>query len=185
MYVIMGKGAEFLEAGHKDEIYRGATETNYGMEYNVNDENDPYGHRSFTGYYTVVEGYSAAYAEYGILPEGNRFLTHLDELKKTVTAMAAGEMETTVPIVSRSQMESMVHILLEKIQNFSKVYDKLYQYAVKIMRTHAPKRVSEMVDRVVANMQRFETVGVMGFCAVKFGELTIPEDDWPAAVLIV
>ena len=37
----------------------------------------------------------------------------------------------------------------------------------------------------VANMLFFETVGVMGFCAVKSGELTVPGDNLPAAVLIV
>lgn len=185
LFVVMRKAAEHLETGCKDEIYRGAAGTNYGTEYDINDENDPYGHRSFAGYSQVVEGYSATYAEFGVLPERNRFLTHLEELRKNVTAMAAGEMEATVPIVGRSQMESMEHILRQEIRDFGKVYDDLYQYAVRIMRTHAPEGISEMVDNVVANMLFFETVGVMGFCAVRSGELTIPGDDFPAAVIIV
>ena len=102
-----------------------------------------------------------------------------------MAAMAAREMEATVPIVSGGQMESMEHILQQEIQDFGKVYDNLYQYAVRIMRTHAPEGISEMVDNVVANTLFFETVGVMGFCAVKSGELTIPGDDLPAAVIIV
>ena len=188
LFKVMRKAAEHLETGHKDEIYRGASGTNYGTQYDVNDENDendPHGHRSFAGYYTVVEDYSAMYAEYGVIPEGNRFLTHLEELRKNVAAMAAGEMEATVPIVNRSQMESMEYILRNEIRGFGNVYDKLYQCAVKIMRTHAPEGISEMVDNVVANMLFFETVGLMGFCVVKSGELTVPEDDLPAAVLIV
>lgn len=185
LFVIMRKAAEHLETGRKDEIYRGAAGTNYGTEYDVNDENDPHGHRSFAGYSHVVEKYSATYAEFGVLPEENRFLTHLEDLKKNVAAMAAGEMEATVPIVSGRQMETVEHILRQEIQNFGKVYDKLYQYAVKIMRTHAPVSISEMVDNVVANMLFFETVGEMGFCAVKSGELTIPGDDLPTAVLIM
>ena len=185
LFVVIRKAAEHLDTGRKDEIYRGAAGINYGTEYDINDENDPYGHRSFAGYSLVVEGYSATYAEFGVLPEGNRFLTHLEELRKNVAAMAAGEMETTVPIVNRSQMESVEHILQQEIQDFGKVYDKLYRYAVKIMRTHAPESVSELVDNVVANVLLFETVGVMGFCAVKSGELTIPGDDVPTAVIIV
>ena len=185
LFVIMRKGTELLATGHKDEIYRGAAGTNYGTEYDGNDENDPYGHRSFAGYFQVVEGYSATYAEFGVLPEKNRFLAHLEELKKNVAEMAAGGIETTVPIVSRSQMESIEHILQQEIRDLGKVYDKLHRNAVKIMRAHAPESVAEMVDNVVANTLLFETVGVMGFCAVKSGELTVPGDDLPAAVLIV
>ena len=185
LYVLMRKGGECLDASHKDDIYRGAVGTNYGTEYGDYDDNDPYGQRSFAGYCPVVEGFSATYAEFGVLPQGNCFSTHLEELKKNVAAMAAGEMETSVPIVSVSQMESMEHILQQEIRDFGKVYDKLYQYAAKIMRTHAPESVSEMVDNVVANVLYFQTVGVIGFCAVKSGELTIPEDDLPTAVLIV
>ena len=185
LFKVMRKAAEHLETGHKDEIYRGAAGTNYGTEYDVNDENDPRGDRSFAEYHLVVEGYSASYAEFRVIPESNRFLTHLEELRKNVAAMAAGEMEATVPIVSGRQMESIEQILRQEIQDFGKVYDKLYQCAVKIMRIHAPEGISEMVDNVVANMLLFETVGLMGFCAVKSGELTVPGDDLPAAVLIV
>ena len=185
LFKVMRKAAEHLETDHKDEIYKGAAGTNYGTEYDANDENDPRGHRSFAGYHLVVEGYSASYAEFMVLPEGNRFLTHLEELRKNVAAMAAGEMKATVPIVSGRQMELMERILRQEIRDFGNVYDKLYQCAVKIMRTHAPEGISERVDNVVANMLFFETVGLIGFCAVKSGELTVPGDDLPAAVLIV
>ena len=185
LFELMRKGNMQLGSSHKDEIYKGAAGTNYGTEYDGNDEDDSYGCYSFAGYYAIVEGYSATFAEFGVLPKKNRFLTHLDELKSKVAAMAEGKLEATVPIVSRSQRESIENILQQEIEGFGKVYDKLYRCAVEIMRTHAPASVASMVEDVVANTLLFETVGVMGVCAVKSGELMIPEDDLPAAVLIV
>ena len=42
-----------------------------------------------------------------------------------------------------------------------------------------------MVDNVIANMLFFDTVGLMGAYGVKSGELKIPQDDSPVAVMIV
>ena len=94
-------------------------------------------------------------------------------------------MVPAIPIVSRSQMKAIENSLQQEIWAVGKVYGKLYQYAVKIMRTHAPEGVVPMVNNVVANMLFFDTVGLMGACGVKSGELKIPQDDFPVAVMIV
>ena len=185
LFELMRKGCKSLNSEHKDEIYRGAAGTNYGTEYDGNDKNDPYACYSFAGYCSVLEGYSATYAEFCVLPPNNRFSAHYDQLKKDVPVMAEGRMEPTVPIINQSQREAIESILLQEIEEIGKVYDKLYHCAAKIMRTHAPENVAPMVDNVVANTLFFDTVGMMGACAVKSGELTIPGDDLPAAVLIV
>ena len=129
--------------------------------------------------------FSAAFAEFGVLPKKNHFLTHLDELKKNVADMAAGKMEPTVPIISQSQVKMMEEILRQEIEDFGKVYERLYQCAVQIMRVHAPQNVSPMVDNVVSNTLFFHTVGLIGACGVKSEKLAVPQDDLPAAVMIV
>ena len=184
LFEIMRKGKDSLETVFSNEIYSGAAGTNYGTEYDSCDENDSYGCYSFAGYCSVTEGYSATYAEFGVLPQKNRFRTHLDTLKKNVAAMAEGKTKSIVPIVRRSQLEVIDDILRQEIEEFSKVYQKLYKTAVKIMRTHAPEGVVSMVGDVMANALFFDTVGVFGHCAVKSEKLTIPEDDLPAAVLV-
>ena len=185
LFEIIRKGKDSLGMVFNSEIYSGAAGTNYGTEYDSCDEHDLYGCYSFAGYCTVTEGYSATYAEFGILPQKNRFQTHLDTLKKNVTAMAEGKMESIVPIVRKSQQELIDDILRQEIKAFGQVYQKLYKTAVKIMRAHAPESVSSMVDNVMANALFFDTVGIWGYCAVKSEKMTIPEDNLPAAVLVI
>lgn len=184
-FVLLRKGSMSLDTSQKDEIYRGAEGTNYGKEYDNDDADDPYACYSFAGYFSVIEGYSATFADFCILPKKNHFLTHLDQIKKDVSGMADGTTEPTIPIVSRSQMKAIENSLQQEIEAVGKIYGKLYQCAVKIMRTHAPEGVVSMVDNVIANMLFFDTVGLMGACGVKSGELKIPQDDFPVAVMIV
>lgn len=185
LFELIRKGCKLLNSEHKGEIYKGAAGTNYGREYDGNNENDPYACYSFAGYCSVLEGYSATYAEFCVLPPKNRFSAHYDQLKKDVPVMAEGRIEPTVPIVNQNQREVIESILHQEIEEIGKVYDKLYHCAGKIMGAHAPKNVAPMVDNVVANTLFFDTVGLMGACAVKSGELTVPGDNLPAAVLIV
>lgn len=73
-FVLLRKGSMLLETGKKDEIYSGAEGTNYGTEYEDNDVDDSYACYSFAGYFSVIEGYNATFADFCVLPRKNRFL---------------------------------------------------------------------------------------------------------------
>ena len=98
---------------------------------------DSYACHSFAGYFSIVEGYSATFADFGVLPGRTHFLTHLDQIKKDVSGMEDGKTGLKIPVVSCSQMKAIEDSLKSEIEAVGRVYGKLFQCAVKIMRTHA------------------------------------------------
>lgn len=60
----------------------------YGSTYEI-EKDHPYGTGGFAGYNGFYPGYAACYADYGILPEKNRFFSHGDEIIHCLEAVVA------------------------------------------------------------------------------------------------
>lgn len=188
LYEMMRNGIKLFDARHtaelsKDELYHGTMGINYGSCYDPADISE-YTVYSFAGYRELTEGYAASHADFGILPQKNWLIPRQEELKNGLPAVLAGIREPFAPIVSQAEQNIILGILQPEIEAFGRLYESLYQYAVQIMRVHAPASVAPIVDKVMANALLFETVGFIGACAVKSGALTIPDNDLPLAMLI-
>ena len=188
LYEMMRNGHERFHAEHKDsfppdKIYGNATGTVYGSCYTLPDDSE-YACSNFAGYGEISKDYAVSYADFGILPKKNRLITNEEEVRKNLSGVLAGEIPPFAPIVSQEEKAAIGQILQPEAEEFGKLYEALYEHAVKIMQTHAPENVTPVVGRVMANCLFFETVGLMGVCAVKSGELTVPENSLPCSVLI-
>lgn len=171
--------AEFLQ----DDLYRGVKGINYASCYDPADISE-YTAYCFAGYRELIKGYAASHADFGILPRKNWLIPRQEELNNRLPAVLAGTEKPFAPIVSQAEIKIILEILQPEIEAFGRLYESLYQYAVQIMRVHAPAGVASIVDKVMANTLLFETLGFIGACAVKSGALTIPDSDLPLAMLI-
>lgn len=188
LYEMMRNGIKLFDARHsaelsKDELYHGTMGINYGSCYDPADISE-YMVYNFAGYRELAEGYAASHADFGILPQKNWLIPRQEELKDSLPAVLAGTAKPFAPIVSQAEQNIILGILQSEIEAFGRLYESLYQYAVQIMRVHAPAGVAPIIDKVMANTLLFETVGFIGVCAVKSGALTIPDNDLPLAMLI-
>lgn len=162
----------------ESEIYRGATGTCYGLNYE-SPEDDTYIANTFAGYWPINAHYAASYADFGILPPKNRWTAHSGKVAEMLENTLAGNASPAIPVVSGQQKGAIEEILRKEAAAFAKIYESLYDCALSIMKVHAPESVAQIADRVVANSLLFHTVGLIGACAVRSGALTIPEDELP------
>lgn len=182
LFEMTREGWELFRAGREEglpenEIY-GKDAVCYGSTCEVGREH-PYGTDGFAGYCGFHPGYAASYADYGILPEKNRFFSHGDEVTRSLDAALAGEAWAIVPVFDRDQKKAVMAILREEIVSFAGLFEALFGCALSIMRVHAPESAGKIIEPVTASVLLSIAVGLVGGLAVRSGALTIPEDDRP------
>lgn len=167
----------------KDKICNGATGTNYGVSGDLKDE---YRCDAFAGYAGIDQDYYASVADFGILPEKNHFFK--DENRKAVAGkirdVLSGKIEPEFMILTVSEEQRLFEILEEEISQMAELYEKLFSCACGVMRIHAPKSIGDQIDRIVFQTLIFDTVGLIGACAVKSEMLPMPDFDGAAPVLV-
>lgn len=139
---------------------------------------------NFAGYCGINAHYAASYADYGILPAGRRFSAHLAAIAAGLDGVLAGDAEALVPVVSGEQKAKILEILQEEIHDFAKLFESLYGCALSILKAHAPESMAQIAGNVLSRVLLFHTVGLIGFCAVQSGALSIPEDDLPLGGMV-
>lgn len=157
-------------------LYSGLNGICYGHTYEVPSD-CVYKLPSCAGYCQVGGCYAASYADFGILPDKNRYTSHMEEVKASLDAMLSGEADALLPVVTKEQKGAALEILQEEISAFASLFDTLCGCARSILQAHAPESVSALIDPVLANVLFFKTVSLFGVCAVRTEALTIPEDE--------
>lgn len=165
----------------KDEIYRGATGINYGIDYD--EYCDEFSCNSFAGYSRIDDNYAAAFANFGILPEKNWYVFSNNEASAAIKAVK-NQANSSFVILTKPQLTDILNLFEEELDKMSDLYELLSKKACEIMRVHAPKSVVEMIDKIICSTIYFRTIGLIGACIVKSGTLPLPDFDSPAAAYI-
>ena len=168
----------------QDRLYDKATGVNYGLS--LETQPKAFACDAFAGYAGIDETYYASVADFGVLPEKNRYFARLDrkafaeKIRKTVS----GQIEPEFILLTEREEQTLFELLRDERVLMANLYDGLFACACKVMKAHAPKRLGEMVDRIVFQTLFFRTVGLIGGCAVQSGLLALPDFDGPAALYV-
>lgn len=177
---------KYPELAKRDTLYDGASGTNYGISHDMTDNVlECFGCAGFAGYAGIDDEYFACAADFNILPEKNRFFT-LDrsEFAAKLHHIAAGEAQSEFMILTEAEEARLFVILSPEISQMSALYDRMFECACRLMHSHAPKSVGTQIDRIMYQTLFFETVGLIGACALRSGALSIPDFDGPAAMYV-
>lgn len=179
LFEIFRQGSTQSKAEHKDSsdalnLYSHLDGVCYGTTYDFPNDSI-YRANSCAGYCPIKDRYAASFADFNILPVKNRCTSHFDDVKASLDMMLSGKTDALLPIVTMEQKDSILEILQDEISAFARLYDALHDCACSIMRVHAPESVGTLVNRVLANVLFFKTIGFIGACAVRTNVLSIPE----------
>lgn len=175
---------KYPQYAEKSEIYQGATGTNYGT---VNHEYEgQYECYAFAGYAGIDENYYAMAADFGVLPEKNRYFSGLDKeaLCTKIYDTVAGAIKPEFIIFTEAEEDTFCRILDTLTDLMAELYDKLFACACRVMKQHAPEKMAAEAERIVFQTLLFRTNGLIGGCAVDSGELKLPEQEGPMAFYV-
>lgn len=172
------------ELAKKGEIYQGAAGTNYGTV--GNEYGGRYGCNTFAGYSGIDESYYAVAADFGVLPEKNRYFSGLDMevFGKKIRDTVAGTMEPEFLIFTEEEEDTLCRILDSLSGQITEFYETLYACACNVMKIHAPEQVAGEVEKIVFQTLLFRSLGLFSGFAVDSGELTVPEVEGPLACYV-
>ncbi len=175
---------KYPELAKKEEIYQGAAGTNYGTV--ENEYEGKYGCYTFAGYSGIDENYYAMAADFGVLPEKNRYFTgqDMEMFCKKIYDTAAGTMEPEFLVFTKEEEGALCRILDSLSGQITALYEKLYACACEVMKLHAPEQVATVADRIVFQTLLFRCVGLFGGFAVESGELVVPDVEGPLAFYV-
>lgn len=159
-------------------LYADATGINVGNAYSEVD--GPYETYGFAGYSRVNKDYAAAFADFGILPLKNRYLQH--PVQTVIDAIYAGSEKYV--IFDRAQLAGTEALLEPQIRAMADLYEQMVSLGQKLLRNHAPQSVAELIPDVIAKLLFFDTVGLLGKCALDSGALRLPDTEEPLAVFL-
>lgn len=184
----MGQGCfslRYPQYEQKGEIYQGAAGTNYGeVDSNLTGE---FSCSAFAGYSGIDEEYYAMAADFGVLPEENRYFTGLDkeQFRERIEKTVNGEMPPEFLVLTKEEERALGEVLKGEAEQMADLYETLFACASLLMKAHAPKQIEGQVERIVYQTLLFRTAGLLGGCAVQSGELAVPEFEGPAAVCVL
>jgi len=175
---------KYPELSKKGEIYQGAAGTNYGTV--ENEYEGKYGCYTFAGYSGIDENYYAVAADFGVLPEKNRYFTAQDTevFRKKIYETVAGTLEPEFLIFTEKEEDTLCRILDSLSGQMTELYEKMYACACDILKQHAPEQVAAVTEKIVFQTLLFRCVGLFGGFAVESGELTVPEVEGPLAFYV-
>lgn len=175
---------EYVNLQEKEKLYDNATGTNYGTS--SNEYSGEFGCYAFAGYSGIDENYYASGADFGILPEKNWYFQTVDHAvwKEKIYQMVLGEIKPECMILTKEEEKKLFEILSTELLMMKELYKKLFLCACQLMHIHAPKSVSKKIEHIVFQTLFFRTVGLLGACAVKSGELALPNFDGPVAIYV-
>lgn len=166
----------------KDKLYRGATGINYGVDYDDFSDDSQYSCNSFAGYAGVDENYAFSFADFGVLPEKNRYCFKSADHKKMLYDSLNDPANAAFAVMTDEELRACEKILAQETDAVADIYTYLNDTATEIMFTHAPANVKEQIAHIVGNVIFFRTVGYLGACAAETGVIFVPEDDKAVAL---
>ncbi len=183
LWLVMHRGNTLFNRLNNDRysyqtIYAHATGINVGINYT--EDESPYTTFGFAGYSHINEDYAAAFADFGILPPKNRYLQH--DIQAVEDAVCADSGEYVV--FHGTQLSQTENLLEPQIRAMADLYEKMVSAAQTLLLSHAPESVAELVPNVVGKLLFFDTVGLLGKCALDSGALRLPDTEYPLAAFL-
>ena len=168
----------------KDKLYDDTTGTNYGISNNGHDGD--FGCDACAGYAEIDERYYVSAADFGVLPENNRYFANVDRtaFKEKLYKIVSGAVEPEFIILNEEEEKSLFEILSAAVSMMAELYNQLFSCACQLMYIHAPESIRLKIDRIVFQTLFSETVGLIGCCAIRCGSLVLPDFDGPVAMYV-
>lgn len=160
-------------------LYGDATGIIVGRAY-TEEQDSPYHTYGFAGYSRIDDGCAAAFADFGILPPQNRYLRQ--DVQAVRDAVYAGTGEYV--LFEQAQLSEVEHLLKPQIQAMADLYEQMIALSRTLLLNHAPQSVAGLVPDVIGKTLFFDTVGLLGKCALDSGALGLPQTDSPLAVFL-
>ncbi len=181
LWMLMRRGhEEFVNSNpgfnKKTEIYNGATGINYGVDYDRLSDADDYGCDAFAGYAGIDANYAVSFADFGVLPEKNRYCLRTAEYKEKIYASISNPENAALVVMTPKQISFAESVFSKEINAMSEIYSYLNKTATEIMLIHAPNHVKEYISHIIGSTIFFRTAGLIGACAYGTGMLCIPDD---------
>lgn len=159
-------------------IYAHATGINVATDYF--EEESPFTTYGFAGYSRVDGNYAAAYADFGILPPKNRYLQQ--NVQSVRDAVYAGSGEYV--LFNGTQLSEVENLLKPQIRAMADLHEQMISAAQELLRSHSPESVWELIPNVIGMSLFYDTVGLLGKCALDSGSLSLPDTEYPLAVFL-
>ena len=170
------------ELQKKNELYAGASGTNYGIS--LEEVAEEWESHAFAGYSGIDAEFYAVFADFGVLPEKNRYSMEQGELGAKVRKVLAGELPPEFMIFTAEEEARMLSLIAPEIAAMKELYERMHTCACKLMAVHAPKSVEDQIAPILFQSLFFQTVGFVGNCAVLSGALEVPCADGPVALYV-
>ena len=170
------------ELQQKSELYTGASGTNYGIS--VEEVAEEWESHAFAGYSGIDAEFYAVFADFGVLPEKNRYSMQQGELGAKIRKVLAGEQPPEFMIFTAEEEAWMLTLIAPEIATLKELYERMHTCACKLMTVHAPKSVEDQIAPILFQSLFFQTVGFIGNCAVLSGALEVPCVDGPVALYV-
>ncbi len=165
----------------RDELYQGATGTNYGSDYD--EDEGEYGCDAFAGYGKIDNDFAVSFGNFKVLSQKNYFEFNKEVKEKIYYSLENKEKPKCI-IFNEKQLNATLEIMDSVFEIMAELYEELFSISCKIMREHAPKSVKSIIEKVIGNTLYFRTIGFIGNCIVKSGNLSLPDYDDPAAMYV-
>lgn len=183
LWLVMHRGNALFNQRSSEQyswqnIYAHATGINVGINYS--EDESPYTTFGFAGYSHISDDYAAAFADFGVLPEKNRYLQHDTQTVRDAVRADSGE----YVVFRGTQLSEMENLLQPQIRAMADLYEETVSMAQALLLSHAPESVAKLIPHVVGKLLFFDTVGLLGKCALDSGALHLPETEYPLAVFI-
>jgi RNA polymerase sigma factor (sigma-70 family) len=173
---------EHAESTARDALYRGATGINYGVDYN--EYAGEYSADAYAGYVKLNDVYAAAFADFEILPQKNRFSNRTETVTGMIEPTVQGDILPEFMIFTQTEICALSELLAEELIEMKSLYEWLATEMTAIMKMHAPRHMGEMAEHIVASTILFRSVGFIGASAVKSGAIALPDDEKPIAFYV-
>lgn len=186
LWLVMHRGHNLFDQHNGKQysyhpLYADATGINVGIAYSETESPyktyDTYG---FAGYSRINGEYAAAFADFGVLPPKNRYLQH--NLQTVKDAIYSGS--NAYVLFEQAQLAEVEALLKPQIQSMADLYGQMDSLAQTLLQSHAPQSVAGLVPDVVGKLLFFDSVGLLGKCALDSGALRLPDTEEPLAVFI-
>ncbi len=166
----------------KDILYNGATGINYGVDYDDASIDKKYSCNAFAGYAGIDETYALSFADFGVIPEQNRYCLNSALYKDLLYNALENPAIAKFPILNISDINAVERIFASEINDIAELYEYLNATAVNTMQNHAPVHVKEQIDHIIGSTIFFRTVGYIGACAFETNEIFVSDDNNPLAL---
>ena len=83
-----------------------------------------------------------------------------------------------------TQLSEVERLLQPQILAMANLYERMIFMAQELLRSHAPESVAGLIPNVVGKTLFFDTVGLLGKCALDSGALKLPDTEYPLAVFL-